>query len=358
MEEEMMGKKLAISVFIVALGSASSVIMAAATQSLHFRSAAPAEAAAGGDDLRTAVKANGLPPIGSGSIDLVAMESSESVTNKAARAQCQAAFATPGVMCTVIELGTFTTCTTGPACCEMFMTFTVDIVNASCNKGPGTPGFVLQRVPQDPLSPDPEHPGRKVTAIASGGGSVSNYSAENKNVYRDIGQDPAARTLIQVRPGGVTGTITINIYHNQGGQNPRTATVTVTSANNDPSESLALHNAIETALETISPALPAPIDATTRARVDATSPLTAFGWLKQADHFTEITNMQAAAITEVRVIVPAGAGMTVEGTDNLTDMVGAGVPTLNEWGIVVLVVLLLLSGYVLMRRQRSGTATA
>jgi len=49
--EEIMGKKLAISLFIVAIGASSSMLRAAPNQSLHFNAAAPAGAAAGSDDL-------------------------------------------------------------------------------------------------------------------------------------------------------------------------------------------------------------------------------------------------------------------------------------------------------------------
>jgi len=343
-----MGKKLAISLFIVAIGASSSMLRAAPNQSLHFNAAAPAGAAAGSDDLRTAIKANGLPPIGSSSIDLVPpTDTAAIVTNKAAQAQCAAAFAASGVLCTVVRFDTFATCNTGPACCDRFIDVPAFAVTASCDKGAGTTGFDLNR------------PGAAtgITAFARPGGvgSVTHYGAENKNIYTGLSSDPGAGTLIQIRPNGITGTIQVQITHNQGGSNPRTASVIVDGTNNDPSESQALHNAIETALEGISPALPVPIVATTHTLDDATGPLTAFGWFKQATHFVEINNMAAAGIQDVRVIVPAGQGLIVEGTDRVTDSV---VPTLNEWGIIALVLVLMLCGYVLIRRQKALAATS
>jgi len=341
-----MWKKLAISVFLVALGAASTQVWAAPSQSLHFNVPAPAGSAAGADDLRIASKADGVPSIGSGSIDLIAGDAAELVTRKAAKAFCLSAFAKPGANC-ARDLPA-TVCA-GAACCDSFDTPVTTIFHCANSAGNG---FELSRTVGLPTEIG-------IGAVPFGVGNITHLTADTRGVYTDLGVDIASRSLIQIRPEGITGTITLRITHTQGGTNPRLATVTVDSTNNDPGESLALHTAIENALENISPALPVPIVATTHPLMDATSPLTAFGFLKQATSFTEITNIGAAGITKVDVVIPAGHGLTIEGTENVIDANGgaAQVPALNDWGIVVLVMVLLLCGYWLMRRQGTGTAT-
>jgi exosortase sorting signal-containing protein len=344
-----MMRKLTIALFIVAW-SASSTMVLAASESLHFPVAAPAAAGLAGseqkDDLRTGIKANGLGPIGSLSVDLVSGEAATVVTNKAAQAQCAAAFASPGATCTVFTAPA-TVCATGPACCDAYVLSPAALVNTNCT-GTGGKGFDMGRAGGGAAV--------KIDATPAGaGGSVTHFGVENKNIYPDAATDPGARTLIQIRPGGLTGNITIRVFHTQAGANPRIATVVVNSTNNDPGEALALHNAIETALEGIAPALSPAIVATTHPLTEAIAPLTAFGFLKQASHFTDITNMAAVGITEVEIVVPQGMGFYTEASDNTFDQIG--IPTLNEWGIVALVALLLLAGYMLRRRQRAGTAT-
>jgi hypothetical protein len=342
-----MVKKLAVPLFILALGVASTPLRAASHQSVDLP--APAPAAAGGagstqqDDLRLAVKANDLPPIGSSSIDLITGETAAVVTAKAAQALCQAAYSTSGVTCTPAA----GPACSGIACCDNFLTLGI-LVAVDCIKTGGGKGVEILRTAGLP---------NEVQADAIFGGSITNMGVENKNIYTEAGHDIAAKELIQIRPNGVTGTITFRIFHNQGGTNPRLATVAVTTSNNDPSEAAALHAAIETALENISPALPIPLTGTPRGLNDAKSPLTAFGWFKQATNFTEISNAAAASIIRIEVVVPAGMGVTIEGSDGVSDGL-AGIPTLNTYGIVVLVATLLLAGYLLKRRQTMGGAKA
>src|SRR5262245_47864500 len=90
-----MVRKLLVPLSIVALCATASGVRAADNQSIHCRGNAPAAAGAAGstqnDDLRLSVKADGLPSIGTGSIDLVSGEAAQAVTTKAMKQMCVAA---------------------------------------------------------------------------------------------------------------------------------------------------------------------------------------------------------------------------------------------------------------------------
>jgi hypothetical protein len=322
-----MMRKLANPLFIAALGASSTELLAAANQSLHFPAPAPLAAGPGGDDLRVGVKAMGVPTIGSGSIDLIASpaDPADLVARRAGKGACEAAFAKGGAICAW----------DAAASCDAFTTTPPPpLIGFHCT-GNGTNGFSLSWAAGTPTTIG-------VGSFPFGVGNITNITADNRGIYTDLGVDIAAKSLIQIRPNGVTGTIQIKIFHNQGGTNPRIASVLVDGSNNDPSEASALHAAMETALENISPALPTPIVATTHPLLDSTYPLTAFGFLKQATSFEEISNIVAAQITEVEVVVPAGMSFTVEGSDNVADTsLINNVPTLSGWGALIATAVLL-----------------
>lgn len=358
-----MVRKLIVPVFIVALCAAASGVRAAPNQSIHCRGAAPAAAGAAGstqnDDMRLSVKADGLPTIGTGSIDLVSGETNIAVTTKSMKQMCVAAYQKANCS----RIAPAPVCSGNATCCDTIDDGTLEATIIDC-PGIGGLGFTLSRA----LAPDAISIGIAALPFPDGiapDGDVTNLTADNRDIYTDLGVDIAPRALIQIRPNGVTGTVQIRIWHDgsQGAPNPRIASVIVTTSNNDPAEAPALHAAIETALETISPALSPAITATTHPLTHAIPPLTAFGFLKQASNFTEVDNIAAIHITEVEVVVPDPAqglprmGFTVEGSENSTDGLSEGIPTLSTWGIVVLVAMLLLAGYVLKRRQSAGIAT-
>jgi hypothetical protein len=337
-------RKLAIPLFIVALGASSTELRAAPNQSLHFPVPAPAGAASGADDLRVGIKANGVPTIGSGPIDLIfsPQDSADLVARRAGKGACEAAFSKGGANCAW----------DAQSSCDAFtQSIPPPLIGFHCTGNQtGANGFSLSWAAGTP------------TTIGIGSfpfnvGNITNLTADNKGVYTDLGVDIAPRSLIQIRPNGVTGTIQFKIFHTQGGTNPRIANVLVDGSNNDPSEAAALHSAIETALENISPALVPAIAVTTHPLNDATYPLTAFGFLKQATSFAEITNINAVLITEVEVVVPAGMAFTVEGTENVVDPALANVPTLSGWGaLIATTVLLLMILWMHRRRMRQQQA--
>jgi hypothetical protein len=357
-----MVRKLVAPLLIVALCATASGVRAADNQSIHCRGAAPAAAGAAGstqnDDLRLGVKADGLPSIGTGSIDLVSGETNTAVTTKAMKQMCVASYQKANCSRTAPA----PTCSGNISCCDTIDDGTLEATLIDC-PGIGGKGYTLSRF----LAPDTITIGLAALPFppAIGAGNITNVTGDTRDIYTDLGIDIAPKSLIQIRPNGVTGTVQIRIWHDgsQGAPNPRVANVTVNTTNNDPIEASALHLAIETALEAPALALNPAIVATTHPLNDAITPLTAFGFLKQASNFTEITNITAVHITEVEVVVPDPAagqprmGFTVEGSQNTTDGLSSDVPTLNTWGIVVLVAMLLLAGYVLKRRQSAGTAT-
>lgn len=360
-----MVRKLVISLFIMVVGASSMVLRAVdvPNQSVDCLAAAPA---APPSSVSVGIKSDGLPNIGSGTVNLVPGEPATHVTARAGKATCIAAFQKNAATCTralpaaacsgfaccdafdfVCVGGTAppgTVCTGNPAACTGGGTCTTVTVDFTCT-GIGTQGFEMTRAIGSPTI-------LSVGSIPFGVGSVSHVTAAG--VAYPIAIDIAPRGLVQVKANGVTGNITLRVT--RPGPVVSTATVAVTSSNNDPGEAQALHNAISAGFASVSPALPTPLITVTHPLTDAIYPLTAFGFLKQASHFTEITNLDAAGVTKVEVVVQPGQDVTVEGSSNSTDPTGS-IPTLNTWGIVVLVVMLLLAGYVLKRRQKAGTAT-
>ncbi len=328
-----------IPLFVLLIAAVTAPLLhGAATQSLHFPVAAPAAAAAGTDDLRIGLKAAALAPYNSGSIDLLSGDPASTVASKSAKALCLTAYTDGRSTCTRIVPGA---ACVGAACCDSFNAPALVIFDCVADNGRG---FEVNL----PLAGD----NFTVSALPFGVGSIQNLTADNKNVYPDVGVDIASRSLIQLRPNGVTGNILLRVYHTQGGANPRVATVTVDATNNDPGESQALHDAARVALQGIAPALVPAIVATVHTVNDANYPLTSFGHLKQASHFLEITNVLPVGITKVEVVTVAGQGFTIEGTENTADTVAdLAVPTLSEWGAILAAAVLMLMIYWVHRKR-------
>jgi hypothetical protein len=315
-----------------------STLSLAANQSLHF----PVNAPSTGDNLGVGLKAAGFNPINSGPVNVTSGDAGGVVASKAAKAVCLASF-NSGVSCTVNKatIPTPTVCSTDGSCCDLFIASAFP-VTLGCTVEPGGIGkgfsFSLPG-------------GDSVQASAFNGGTVSHLGADNKNIYPDVRTDIAPRALIQLRPNGISGTVQIKIYHTQAGANPRIANVTVDASNSGAANSLALHNAVRTALQSISPALSPAIVATVHTLDDAVYPLTAFGYFKQATNFVEITNITNVGITDVEVIVPAGQGFSTEGTENVVDAGDVTVPTLSGWGAIFAAAILLTMIFLLHRKR-------
>jgi hypothetical protein len=336
--EDMMRKSPMIPLFILLAGVSTSLTLAVATQSLHFPVAAPSSGAGTpSDDLGVGVKAAGLDPLTSGPIDLTAGDTANAVTTKAAKGVCLAAFGR-GLTCTVTKFPV-TTCNTNATCCDLFVAPTTNALLLDCSAIAGGKGFELN----EPIGGD------NFTVSAINGGSISHLGIDNKNVYPDAGTDIAPRGLVQIRPNGLTGTVQIKIFHTQGGANPRIVNVTVDASNNDPGESQVLHNSIKTGLE--SAGLAPAIVAAAHSINDATYPLTAFGYLKQASNFVEITNIAAVGITQVEIVAPVGMGFTGEGSENVIDAGDVTVPTLSGWGAIFAAAVLLIMIFWLHRKR-------
>ena len=327
-----------IPLFILMLAAVTPPLLHAAdTQSLHFPVPAPA-GATGTDDLRIGLKAAGLTPINSGEINLTPLEVDDFVATRAARALCLAACSSGRATCT----GVFPACD-GLACCDSLIALPhtgptlFNCLNATgkgflFDIGAFDNAIEISKVPAD--------------------GNIQNLTADNKNIYPDVGVDIASRSLIQLRPNGVTGNIQLRIHHTQGGANPRVATVVVDASNNDPGESQALHDAARIALQGIAPALAPAIVASVHTVNEANYPLTSFSHLKQAGHFLQITNILPVGITEVEVVTVAGQGFTIEGTENQADLLAdQAVPTLSEWGAIFAAAILMLMIYWLHRKR-------
>lgn len=328
-----------IPLFILLIAAVTPPLLhAAATQSLHFPVAAPAAAAAGADDMRIGLKVAALAPYNSGNIDLLAGDAPATVTSKSAKGLCIAAYADGRATCTRLVPGA---ACVGAACCDAFNAPALVIIDCVAANGRG---FELNL----PLGGD----NFTVSALPFGVGNVQNLTADNKNIYPDVGVDIASRSLIQLRPNGVTGNVQLRIHHTQGGANPRVATVVVDASNNDPAESQALHDAARNALQGIAPALAPAIVATVHTVNEANYPLTSFSHLKQGNHFLQITNILPVGITKVEVVVPTGQGFTIEGTENQADsFADQAVPTLSEWGAIFAAAVLMLMIYWLHRKR-------
>jgi hypothetical protein len=334
--EDPMRKSPLIPLFILLAGVSTSLSLAV-SQSLHFPVPSPGSGAGTpSDDLGVGLKAVGINPINSGPIDLSINDQPNTVATKAARAICLAAF-NSGLSCSVSSVPNV-----GSDCSVFnFTAPTVSQLTLACT-GPTGKGFLLN---EPVAAPD------NFTVGPLGGGSISHLGVDSKNVYTDARTDIAPRGLIQLRPNLISGTVQIKIYHTQGGANPRIANVTVDASNSGAANSLALHNAVRTALQSISPVLSPAIVATVHPIDDAVYPLTAFGFFKQASNFVEITNITNVGITDVEVIVPAGQGFSTEGSENVVDAGDVTVPTLSGWGAIFAAAILLTMIFLLHRKR-------
>jgi hypothetical protein len=281
------------------------------------------------------LKAIGYFPMQSGQIDLVSTDSPETVAAKAANQLCSAVFAT-FANCSATLSGSGCV---GAACCPLGTSG--NTLTVTCPPAPASPTLVLNRAAFG------------FVLVANGPGNIANLNVENKNIYPQVRADLAARVLLQALPNGGNGTVQVRIFHTQGGANPKTASVA--NLQTGFADNQARQNAIRDAINAL--AFAPDVVAVTHAPGDAVLPLTYFPTTYHGDYFVEITNAAAAGVTDVEVIGLPGWSITLEPTENVLDQPALNPPALGSWGIVVVVAMLLVSGYWLMRRRR-GAATA
>lgn len=286
----------------------SEIVRAASSQSEHFPVPAPTSAPIGIN-----LKAIGFRPVGCQVNTLVAADAPAVIARKAASALCQcileAGISCPGAVCNPVPISPLAVTCIGGLQGESFN--------------------LTQTAGSDGLE------------VGTGFGNIANLNCTNNNNYPDIRADLAARVLLQVRSNAIAGQVNVRIFHNQGGQNPRIASFNVGAA--DSSQTIA--NGIRDAINAL--AFSPDVIAVTHPPSDASVPLTHFPATYFGQYFVEITNAQAAGVTDVEVVVQSGQGFTLEPTENVND-----IPTLSEWAMIILTIFLLGSGYWLLRRQR------
>jgi hypothetical protein len=332
-----MVRKLVIPLFIVALGALSTVLMAATNQSLHFNVTAPAEASS--NDLSVGINATGVPAIQSGPINLTPGNLPELVARTAGQAACVSSFQK-------IAGCAFTSpaACVGVACCGAFITAGDTTFVFTCT-GNGGNGFDMVRIGGESVL--------RIAARPATSGNITHLFADART-YPDVGVDVASHGVGQVRRNGFTGVVRYRFFV-QGNPTPFDANVTVDGTNNDDSEDAAFYGTARTAIQSL--AITPPLIVTVRdITTEPVAPWDPFGvFLKQGRKYLTVDNLLEAKIVEMQTLVPTGMSFTVGGAENYVDV--PKVPTLSTWGMVILVIMLLFSGYVLMRRQRPGAAT-
>jgi len=279
------------------------------------------------------LKAKGFNPVQSAAIDLASTDINSDVNRKSANALCTQ-IAAAGISC----VGTVAavSCAFPAACCSSPTGSTLAL---SCTGGPRGEGFDLNR----PANTD-AFTVSQTSSVPGVQGDISNLSAENKNFYNDLRTDLAANSLVQVRPNGVLGTVQVKFFHTQGGQNPRTASTSISAGNvGNPAQIAAdMATAINgTGL--------AGVVATATAGSAAGAPLTySPGTLGGVD-FVRITI--PVSVTDVELIGVPGQHLTIESTENTPDY-----PAMGTWSFIAVLTLLLVSGYWLMRRRARSVA--
>lgn len=190
-----------------------------------------------------------------------------------------------------------------------------------------------------------------VTVVMSGPpsgrcGLISVY--ENTTGPNTHGQDPLVNYVVQVPPA--TATVTAKVYHNQGGTNPRVCTASILSTDTyeqTADKMVTCFNSMGLGLNPIKRKKPVEVaennDPAPPECRDGHDPVCLF----VDDYVTFIPGLPGKQVT----------GISVSGGDNQSvrqemNSRGVGVPTLSAWGMVIVVGLLLLSGYWLLQRRR------
>lgn len=283
-----------------------------------------------------AVRTQDLSPSG---IPVFGCDAGDAVTEISVEKVCSAAVAA-GYTCNGVFGPSFTACDCIPA------NAIVDCGDAgpgqnlllNCTNGGSTSGFSISRGSGAvKFEVSPVAPASQIVGL--------NHQTSAGNT---IGTDMRPQYLLSVLPNGVLGPVNFSVFHTQGGSNPRTFSVNVTSAL--ASDPIALHNAIASGFEGLGLGLTAlTYDNGLRAR--EVSPI-----FRTAGAFVRIPN----AGVKVSQIDVTGAwdatqqkGQDIEAETGEAGLGNPHIPTLNPLGLALLVVVLLLSGLWLLRRRQS-----
>lgn len=186
--------------------------------------------------------------------------------------------------------------------------------------------------------------------IAQGavGPSILQSELDNGNAGNEIGTDPLPIWLHEV-DSAINGILTYKVYNSRGGgvPNPKTFTVDRTGKTTlQTAEAVAAgFNAINTGGAT---ALCVPLPAFVHASPDITR------YSSQPDefdcqYFVRVTNTNNANIKEIAVIGQPGQLLVGEGSNGAPQ--GVSVPTLNQWGVVGLVLMIIVTSFWFLRRR-------
>jgi len=278
-------------------------------------------------DMDVTVVASGVPNIKTnsvGSIDLVAGDTGPVTAAKAVNKVCLAcAGAGGGVTVSGFIVGPGACA--GAACCA---TTSAQTVVFSC-LGAGPRGFDLTRsATADSFTVAPN----------GAGGNIQNLNCRT-SVGNSNGPDLLERVLLQVRPNGINGSVTIDVYHTQSPPNPRSITVNTSSF----PDTAALHSEITTQLNLLSLGLRAVHHSSSEAGIYSGASETFAG-----ANFVEIVNARTANVTKVELDGLPGQTLVTETADPVPS--SPAVPALSAWGMVALVSLLAMSTLWLLRR--------
>jgi hypothetical protein len=164
----------------------------------------------------------------------------------------------------------------------------------------------------------------------------------NAGVGNEIGTDPLPVWLHEVSTIG--GILTYKVYNSCGGPTPNPKTFTVDTTSKTP-----LQVAQEIASNFNAPLLPcASLPAT--VHINADIPLYSVQASEfNCSHFVRVRNTNDPNVQEISVIGPVGSVTVSEGSTGTGAVVS--VPSLNQWGVVALVGLVVVTSYWYLRRR-------
>lgn len=289
---------------------------------------------AGDRTMKVTIKSNpNLPRVDSGDITLNPTpgdgEKGEELAKRIVEGICSAAQATaaPGPFKCEGYLSLTTSCGRlgdPKTCCDPTFSTVAQRVDMTCSIGVG--GFTVGRIAND----------AKVSINAKDGGGQLHAVNTSTNGGNTVGADLLPQLLIRVRPLAVNGVASFTVHHSQGGQNPRSFSIDTTGKSEQQ-----IADEMQAGFAAMNLGLTTSVHQGSEAAVF--SPI-----FDREGPFVRIANAQAK-FDEIQVGGQAGQnpqlGMTI----------GVGIPALNEWGLVVVVGLLLVTGYALLRRWRLGT---
>lgn len=257
-------------------------------------------------------------------------ETGQTIAKRSVDALCTNAVNSGNFTCSGVR--DFSVPCAGIACCAESFAAPSQSVGITC-KTVDNVSFTLSR-----LANDVEFNVLTAGAGPSGGTQVVAFQTHCGNT---IGKDLWPWVLVQLLPNGVNGVVSYDVYHPQGGTNPRSFSVDTSAY----STSKALHDAIAAGFSGLGLGLQ--VESQDGASARGNSPL-----LNPDDGYFVVIHNAKAKVTEIRSRALEGQSSEIQTGDRWE------IPTLSEWGMIFVVALLMATGYWMLRRRKQTTGRA